>query len=154
MVGVGTAVQGLININTASKKVLEMIPGLTAEDITKLTSYRTQQGADLSTLGWLADALTSAEQPQAAVQKLQQIVPFLTTRAYQFRFDVVARIRPRSQRESTSTAVKTLDPSAAPPPARVMRRLTVIYDKTAGRIVYARDITRPGQPYPIEEPAE
>jgi type II secretory pathway component PulK len=150
----GNAVQGLININTASKKVLEMIPGLTADDVSRLTTYRTQLGADLSTLGWLADALASAEQPQAAVQKLQQIVPFLTTRAYQFRFDVVARIGPKSERESTSTSVKSMDPSAAPPPARVMRRMTVIYDKTAGRIVYARDITRLGQPYPIEEPVD
>jgi type II secretory pathway component PulK len=151
----GPQTPGLVNINTASKKVLEMIPALTADDITKITAYRTQEGADLSTVGWLADALEVAEGAQPGLQKLQQVVPFVTTRAYQYRFDVVARIGPKSEREATSTQVKSMDPSAPPPPARVMRRLAVVFDRGqggAGRILYARDITRLGQPYPIEEP--
>lgn len=151
----GQQVPGLININTASRKVLEMLPGMTAEDISKIIAYRTQPGADLSTVGWLADALGGEEQAPQALQKLQQIVPFVTTRAYQFRFDVVARIGPKSEREATATTVKTMDASAAPPPARVMRRLAVVLDRGQGgdgRIVYARDITRLGQPYPVEEP--
>ena len=143
----GAQVPGLVNINTASKKVLEMMPGLTADDITKIVAHRTQEGAELSTIGWLADVLT--------VDKVQSIGMAVTTRSYQYRFDVVARIGPKSEREATTTTVKTMDPSAAPPPARVMRRLAVIFDRGGqggGRIVYARDITRLGQPYPVEEP--
>lgn len=150
----GDVMPGLININTASKKVLEMA-GFGADDIAKITAYRTQQGAELSTVGWLAEALNAAEEPQQAIQKLQQIVPFVTTRAWQYRFDVVARIGPKSERAATSTTIKTMDPSAPPPPARVMKRLAVVLDRGqggAGRIVYVRDITRLGQPYPIEEP--
>ncbi|HKS16343.1 MAG TPA: hypothetical protein VJU16_03470, partial [Planctomycetota bacterium] len=59
-------------------------------------------------------------------------------------------------REATTTAIKKMDPNGPPPPARVMKRLLVIFDRGqggAGRIVYARDVTRLGQPYPIEEPA-
>jgi len=145
----------LVNVNTASKKVLEMIPGMTADDVAKIVAHRTQEGADLSTVGWLADALQGAEQQPQAVQKLQQIVPYLTTRSFQFRFDVVARIGPKSEREATATTAKTMDLTGPPPPARVMKRLLVILDRGqggAGRIVYARDVTRLGQPYPIEEP--
>ena len=151
----GPQMAGLININTASKKVLEMLPGLTSDDVSKLVAYRTQEGADLSTVGWLASALGGEEMSQQLVAKLQFIVPFITTRAFQFRFDVVARIGPKSEREATSTQMKTMNPSAAPPPARVMRRMAVIFDRgagSAGRILYVRDITRLGQPYPIEEP--
>jgi type II secretory pathway component PulK len=147
---------GLVNVNTASKKVLEMLPGFTPEDVSKIVAYRTQEGVDLSTVGWLADALQMADQPVQTNQKLAQIVPLVTTRAFQYRFDVVARIGPKSERAATSTTVKTMDASGAPPPARVMRRLVAIFDRGgqtgAGRIVYARDITRLGQPYPIEEP--
>jgi type II secretory pathway component PulK len=150
----GEQMPGLVNINTASKKVLEML-GIIPDDISKITAYRTQQGSDLSTVGWLAEALNAAEEPQQAIQKLQQIVPFVTTRAFQFRFDVVARIGPKSERAATSTTTRTMDPSAPPPPARVMKRLAVVLDRGqggAGRVVYVRDITRLGQPYPIEEP--
>jgi type II secretory pathway component PulK len=152
----GTAGPPLLNVNTASKKVLEMIPGMTPDDVSKLVAHRTQEGADLSTLGWLADALQGAEQSQAAIQKLQQIVPYLTTRSFQFRFDVVARIGPKSEREATTTTTKKMDSTGPPPPARVMKRLMVILDRGqggAGRIVYARDVTRLGQPYP-KVPAE
>ena len=151
----GQQLPGLVNINTASKKVLEMLPALTSDDLSKLIAYRTQEGADLSTAGWILDALGSSEQAPQAIGKLQAIVPFVTTRAYQFRFDVVARIGPKSERDANSTQVKSMDASAAPPPARVMRRMAVVLDRgqgTAARILYARDITRLGQPYPIEEP--
>jgi len=151
----GPQLPGLLNINTAPKKLLEMLPGLTAEDVSKLVAYRTQEGADLSTVGWIADALGATEQPQLS-SKVQQIAPFVTTRAFQFRFDVVARIGPKSEREATSTQKKkTMDLAAPPPPARVMRRMAVVLDRGqggAGRILYVRDITRLGQPYPVEEP--
>jgi hypothetical protein len=149
-------IPGRVNINTASKKVLEFL-GLPAEDITTLVAYRTQEGADLSTLGWLADAWKAEEQPQVAIPKLQQIVPFVTTRAYQFRFDVIARIGPKSERDATATTVKTMDLSRPPPPPRVMKRIAVVLDRVQGgqgRIVYVRDITRLGQPYPVEEPED
>ena len=158
----GTMVPGLINLNTAPRKVLEMLPALTADDLAKIVAYRTQQGVELSTVGWLADALEVAEAGPApgaspGIQKLQQVVPYVTTRAYQYRFDVVARIGPKSERDSESTSTRKMDATAAPPPARVMRRLCVIYDRGqggTGRIVYARDISRLGQPYPVEEKSD
>ncbi len=146
----GEQIPGLVNVNTASKKVLEMLPGLTADDIGKMVAHRTQEGAELSTIGWLADVLP--------VDKLQGIASIATTRSFQYRFDVVARIGPKSEREAATTSTRSMDASAPPPPARVMRRLAVIYDRGgqggAGRIVYARDITRLGQPYPVEEPKD
>jgi type II secretory pathway component PulK len=135
---------GLLNINTAPRKVLEMLPSLTADDVGKLVTYRTQQGADLSTVGWLVDVL--------ALDKLQAIAGFITTRAWQYRFDAVARIGPKSDRAATATSVKTLDASAPPPTARVMRRILAIYDRAARRLVYVRDVSRLGMPYPVEEP--
>jgi len=139
---------GLVNVNTAPKKILEMLPSLTADDVSKLASHRTQEGADLSTLGWLADLLPP--------EKLQAVAGFVTTRAFQYRLDIVARIGPKSERAATATSVKTLDPAAPPPPVRVIRRLAVVIDRSgpAPRVIYSRDISRLGQPYPIEEPAE
>lgn len=141
-----TTLPGLLNINTAPRKVLEMLPSLTADEVGNLVTHRTQQGADLSTLGWLADVLP--------VDKLMAIGGLVTTRAWQYRFDAVARIGPKSDRAATATSVKALDATAPPPPARVMRRILAIYDRAGRRLVYLRDISRLGMPYPVEEPTE
>ncbi|MBI4566004.1 MAG: general secretion pathway protein GspK [Planctomycetes bacterium] len=138
--------QGLLNINTAGRKILQALPGLDEQDVAKIVEYRTRPGVDLSTLGWLADVLPSA--------KIQAIAAGITARAYQFRFDAVGRVGPASERAPGALTTLARDAAKAPPPARPMRRIVAVYDRGGDRprFVYVRDVSRLGMPYVVEEP--
>ncbi len=142
----GETVPGLLNVNSAGRKMLELLPGLTADDVSKLLEYRTKPGADLSTLGWLVEVLPAS--------KIQQFGAFVTTRAWQFRFDAVGRIGPKSERAADETSRTEPDPEKPVPPARVICRVQAVWDKAASpaRLLWAREATRLGLPYPVQEP--
>lgn len=78
----GNAVEGLININSASEAVLACIPGIGTEDAPTVTGYRQSNPGKLGTVAWLVDALGPA--------KAQQAGPYVTVRSYQFTADVAA----------------------------------------------------------------
>jgi len=73
---------GLINVNTAPKKVLMLLPGLEESGADALISARQAEGADLTSLAWVARALSK--------EKAAAIGPLITTRSYQFSADIVA----------------------------------------------------------------
>ncbi|HRU07203.1 MAG TPA: type II secretion system protein GspK, partial [Candidatus Brocadiia bacterium] len=74
--------RGLINVNTAPKKILMCLPGLEESGADALISARQAEGADLTSVAWVAKALSK--------EKAAAIGPWITTRSYQFSADIVA----------------------------------------------------------------
>ncbi len=135
---------GVIDVNLAPKEVLKLLPNLTDEEITAIINYRTLPDADLSNIGWLADALPTP--------KLQGIANYVTTRTWQVRLDAVGRVGPKSTLDETAK-LTTVDTSIIPP-ARVTKRYQAVFDKAAEtpRFVWWKDMSRMGMPYSISEP--
>jgi len=121
---------GRINVNTAPAAVLQLVPGIDnalAESI--LSSRRNLPAERRQSVAWLhVENLVEAE-------KFREIAPFLTTRSLQFRFQVVGY-------GSRSGRFRVLE--------------AVIYAASRPvRLVYLRDLTRLGLPFPIAlEPAD
>ena len=81
--------EGLINLNTASAIVLATLPGMDLPIAESIVAAREGLRADQrSTPAWL---LTEG---LLDTPKFKQVVPHLTTRAYQFRFHVVGYAQP------------------------------------------------------------
>ena len=75
--------RGLVNVNTASAKVLACIPGLDSVLAEKLVAARRDKTSDdLKCLAWVVGILDDNTCIQAG--------PYLTTRSYQFRADIAA----------------------------------------------------------------
>jgi type II secretory pathway component PulK len=85
----GDYIQGRININTASVKVLSCLPGLTdSPDLANtLATYRQTNPDKLTSIAWLIEALGENE---ASVLTALQGRDCLTTRSYQFSADIAA----------------------------------------------------------------
>ncbi len=115
---------GRINVNTAPASVLQLVPGIDnalAESI--LSARRNLPAERRNSVAWIhVENLVEAE-------KFREIAPFLTVRSLQFRFNVVG-YGARSGRFRVLEAV--ID--ATSPPVR---------------LVYLRDLTRLGLPFPI-----
>ncbi|MEY4689976.1 MAG: hypothetical protein RIT19_301 [Verrucomicrobiota bacterium] len=115
---------GRINVNTAPAVVLQLVPGIDnalAESI--LSARRNLPPERRASVAWIhVENLVEAE-------KFREVAPFLTTRSLQFRFHVVG-YGARSGRFRVLEAV--ID--ASRPPVR---------------LVYLRDLTRLGLPFPI-----
>jgi len=73
---------GLINVNTAPEAVLLCLPGLDQADVTALVNYRSNTGADLSTIAWVSTAITRT--------KAAALSSYITVHSYQFSADIVA----------------------------------------------------------------
>ncbi len=134
----GEQAPGLVNVNTAPKAVLLALPGITEDIAVKIMDYRTQPGADLSNIGWLAEAVQPKE--------LQAFALFVTTRAHQFRIHAVGRIGMPYSNMSTQEEAE-----ARPRP---FKRMIAIFDKLAQprpRLVYWKDATMLGMPYDPED---
>src|SRR5262249_45961084 len=71
---------GKINVNTASKEVLEGLPGLTENDVNTIMGARTSGGDELATPAWLLKVLSKP--------KLRAIFDLVTTRSDQFTIHV------------------------------------------------------------------
>ncbi|MEN9601021.1 MAG: hypothetical protein RIS56_627 [Verrucomicrobiota bacterium] len=115
---------GRINVNTAPTSVLQLVPGIDnalAESI--LSARRNLPVERRSSTAWIhVENVVEAE-------KFREIAPFLTTRSLQFRFNVVG-YGARSGRFRVLEAV--IDTASQP-----------------ARLVYLRDLTRLGLPFPI-----
>ena len=82
-VAAGQYIAGLVNVNTASAKVLACIPGLNESLAEKLVYSRIDKSPDeLKCLAWVVGILDDNACFEAG--------PYLTTRTYQFRADVAA----------------------------------------------------------------
>ena len=111
-----TYVEGLININTASKEVLTCIPGLGVDNASSVIAYRQSNPDKLNTVAWLAEAI----EPNNAVQA----GPYVTVHSYQF----------------------TADVAAVGEHGRGFRRVKFVFDTSDGtpKIVYRQDLTHLG----------
>ena len=115
---------GRINVNTAPASVLQLVPGIDnalAESI--LSARRNLPAERRSSVAWIhVENVVEAE-------KFREIAPYLTVRSLQFRFNVVG-YGARSGRFRVLEAV--IDAASQP-----------------ARLVYLRDLTRLGLPFPI-----
>jgi DNA uptake protein ComE-like DNA-binding protein len=112
------AVVGRVNINTASVAVLACLPGVGEDGAERLSAYREQNTATLTTPIWLARALGD----EAAIAA----GPYVTSRTYQVAADLVA----------------------VAPFGHAFRRTRTVFDLTTGKpvVVSRRDLTHLGWP--------
>lgn len=120
---------GRINVNTAPASVLQLVPGIDnalAENI--LSARRNLPAERRSSVAWIhIENLVEAD-------RFREIAPFLTTRSLQYRFNVVGY----GARSGKFRVLEEVIDVASPP----------------ARLVYLRDLTRLGLPFPIELEAE
>jgi type II secretory pathway component PulK len=74
--------QGLVNVNTASEKVLLCLPGLEQSDVDALIQERTKSADALDSILWVTKALDQ--------EKATGIGSYITSRSYQFAADITA----------------------------------------------------------------
>ncbi len=117
------AVEGRVNINTASPTVLGCLPGINSNpDLAQtLITYRQSNPDKLGSIAWVVDALG---QNNADTLAALQATDCLTTRSYQF----------------------TADLAALGPHGRGYRRVRFVFDTTEGapKIIYRQDLTHLG----------
>jgi len=119
----GEYIEGRINVNTAGEGVLASLPGLSlSPDLARvLIDYRKANPSQLSSIGWVVDALGSGY--DSVLEELQA-EDILTTRSFQF----------------------TADVAALGPHGRGFRRVRFVFDTSEGvpKIVYRQDLTHLG----------
>lgn len=115
---------GLINVNTASARVLQTVPGISEGKAESIVQHRESLTAEQkNSVAWLfADAvLTAAEFKQAA--------PHITARSLQFRFNVLGYSLPSGRYRAYEVVIDAAD--------------------KAPQIIYLRDITKLGLPFAL-----
>jgi len=112
--------RGRVNINTASATVLACLPGMDVGPAQQVINYRQQNPNNLTSIGWIVDALGASS---TAIQGLQT-GDYITTQSYQF----------------------TADIAAVGPYGRGYRRVKFVFDLSQGttNIVYRQDLSRLG----------
>ncbi len=115
------AIEGRINVNTASAAVLACLPGMTSDLAQTLVNYRLTNPDKLTSIAWVADAL--GQNDSTALQTLAA-GDYLTTQSYQFMADV----------------------AALGPHGRGYRRTRFIFDTIDGspKIIYRQDLSHLG----------
>ncbi len=73
--------QGLVNVNTASRVVLRCLPGIEDSDVESLISHRS--GADLTNIAWVVDAVSDPK-------KLAAIGGSITVHSYRCSAEILA----------------------------------------------------------------
>jgi len=111
-------IPGRINVNTAPREILSLLPGLEAEDVEAILSRRRAPDEDFSTPAWLLRVI--------AREKLAAIFDAVTTRSFQFSFQAAALLEDRG----------------------VMNRVEVVVDRTMHppRVLWRRDLSALGFP--------
>ena len=116
----GAYIEGRVNVNTASEAVLASLPGMTVELADQLVNYRRSHPDSLTSIAWLAEALSSSADTLSALQA----VDCITTQSYQFSADI----------------------AAVGPHGRGYRRTRFVFDTSDGspRIIYRQDLGQLG----------
>ncbi len=121
-----TQLSGLINVNTATEAVLKTVPGIDDDLAGAIAAARIGSASGQGdSIAWLYT------EDIVDVEKFQEIAPYLTARSYQFSFHAIGF--------GSSGQYRILE---------------VIVDTATDtpRIVYLRDLTRSGLPFPLEIP--
>jgi hypothetical protein len=115
---------GLINVNTASAKVLHGVPGIGEAKADSIVQHRESLPPEQKgSIAWLyADGVLTAEEFRLAA-------PHLTTNSRQFRFNVLGYSLPSGRFRAFEVVIDTAD--------------------KAPQIIYLRDITRLGLPFAL-----
>ena len=121
----GPIVAGLVNVNTAGADVLAALPGVGTELAERIVASRQQ--VDPAVTGTVAWLYTESVVP---ADKFKEIAPLLTARSYQFHVHCVAYGWPCGQFRVIEAVIDTA--------------------RGAPRIIYQRDLTKLGLPYPID----
>lgn len=113
-----TTLTGLINVNTAPREVLLCLPGLDESDVDAMLTMRSSSDTDLTTIAWVADALSP--------EKAAGIGDVITTHSYQFSADILA----------------------VSGDGRAFRRYRTVVDASTNppRVLYWKDVTHLGWP--------
>ena len=139
----GEIALGRVNVNTASKQVLEALPGISSEIAQKMISKRTQGGNEVSNIGWVIDVVDTRD--------LQQFFSMVTVRSDQFRIHAVGRLGTPYDQTVTGEEESVGRP-------RPFYRLVAIFDRIAQpkpRITYWKDLSHLGMAYvPDEGPGQ
>ena len=85
-VATGPFVEGRVNINTAGAAVLACLPGCDASTAQQMIAYRQANPDRLTSIAWIADALSGNTTVLAALQARD----ILTVQSYQFTADIAA----------------------------------------------------------------
>jgi type II secretory pathway component PulK len=111
---------GRVNINTAPPAVLACLPGMDANSIQQIVSYRQSNPTRLASVAWLVDALGSGSSALTALAQGD----YITTQTYQFSADI----------------------AAVGPFGRGYKRVRVVFDISEGtpKIIYRQDLSRLG----------
>ena len=111
-----TVIEGLVNVNTAPREVLECVPGIGIDLAPAVIGQRISNQGSLKSMAWLADVLDEDAIGQAG--------PYLTDHSYQFTADVAALGRY----------------------GRGFRRARFVFDNSEDtpKILYRQDLTRLG----------
>ena len=116
------SIEGRVNVNTASPAVLACLPGINSSPglAQTLVSYRQANPDKLTSIAWLADALSGNKDALLALQAADCI----TTQSYQF----------------------TADIAALGPHGRGYRRIRFVFDNMDGspKIIYRQDLSHLG----------
>jgi hypothetical protein len=115
---------GLINVNTASARVLSTVPGIGEGKAESVVQHRESLPPEQkSSVAWLyADGTLTAEEFKLAA-------PHITTRSLQFSFNVLGYALPSGRYRAFEVVIDAAD--------------------KAPQIVYLRDITRLGLPFAL-----
>jgi hypothetical protein len=111
---------GRVNINTAPPAVLACLPGMDANSIQQIVTYRESNPTRLASVAWLVDALGSNN---SVLTTLAQ-GDYITTQSYQFSADI----------------------AAVGPFGRGYKRVRVVFDISEGtpKVIYRQDLSRLG----------
>jgi len=103
-------IEGKINVNTARKAVLKVLPQLSDEEADAIVSERKKEETDLSSPTWVFDVLEGT--PTEKLAKYQALEPFLCVRSWQFTLQSVGVVPGRG---ATSRLHVVVDRAAQPP---------------------------------------
>jgi DNA uptake protein ComE-like DNA-binding protein len=118
-------IPGLVNVNTASRQVLQALPGMTEDLADAVLAYRNQTSEPLENVGWLLNVMDR--------NVFAQLANVITVKANQFSVQAVGWI-PNNR--------------GLPP---VYSRIWAVIDMAGGtpQVKALKDLTRLGFPYPL-----
>ena len=120
---------GLININAASVKVLQALPGIDEAKAEAIYMAREALPVELrNSVAWLL------QENLLTVEEFKKVEPLITARSFQYRFNVLGYGIPSGRFKVYEVVIDT---AAAQP-----------------QISYLRDITRYGVPFPLQTSSE